>query len=231
MDTPHVLIVDDEESIRFTLSQTLAALPVEIDTAASGEQALKHVAQKKVAVILLDLRMPGMDGMEVFGRLRESRPEIPVIIITAHGSIPCTVEAMRLGAVDFLMKPFLPQEVRSAVARVLERGKQTDSRIADYAAAFTWAKHCMSQRHVDAAIEHLRRAISISPERPEAYNLLGAVHELRGHVHEALNHYRVAWNLDATYEPSRLNIERATGRDAQRQPIVFGELRQASAES
>ena len=145
MDTPHVLIVDDDESIRFTLSQTLAALPVEIDTAASGEQALEHVAQKKVAVILLDLRMPGMDGMEVLGRLRESRPDIPVIIITAHGSIPCTVEAMRLGAVDFLMKPFLPQEVRSAVVRVLERGKQTDSRIADYAAAFTWAKHCVSR--------------------------------------------------------------------------------------
>ena len=163
MDIPHVLIVDDDESIRFTLSQTLAALPVEIDTAASGEQALEHVAQKKVAVILLDLRMPGMDGMEVLGRLRESRPDIPVVIITAHGSIPCTVEAMRLGAVDFLMKPFLPQEVRSVVARVLERGKQTDSRIADYAAAFTWAKHCMTERHVDAAIEHFAAPFPFPP--------------------------------------------------------------------
>ena len=229
MDKPHVLIVDDDESIRFTLSQAIASLSVEIDTAANGEEALEHVGREKVAVVLLDLRMPGMDGMHVLERLHESRPDIPVVIITAHGTIESALDATKLGAVEFLLKPFLPQEVRAVVARVLDHSKQTEGEVADYAACFGSAKRCMAQGHADAAIEHLRKAISISPERPEAYNLLGAIHEIRGEMHEALNNYRVAWNFDPTYEPSRLNIERATTLRGEGQPIVFGELREASA--
>ena len=171
-----------------------------------------------------------MDGMQVLERLRESRPDIPVVIITAHGTVQTAVSATKLGAVEFLVKPFLPHEVRAIVARVLAHGTVTESEVADYAACFESAKRCLGQRHADAAIEHLRKAISISPERPEAYNLLGAIHELRGEMHEALNDYRVAWDFDATYEPSRLNIERATRRDGRGQPIMFGELREASAE-
>jgi DNA-binding NtrC family response regulator len=227
MNKPRVLIVDDEENIRFTLTQALASLPLDIDTAAEGEQALKKVEQGKFSLILLDLRMPGMDGMQVLERLRESRPEIPVVVLTAHGTIETAVDAMQLGAIEFLQKPFVPEDVRRLVSRVLERGK-LGADAADYAACFELAKRCLSERHATAAIEHLRKAISLAPDRPEAYNLLGAIHELHGEITEALNNYRAAWNFDPAYEPARLNIERATSSQPRSGPIRFGELREAS---
>jgi DNA-binding NtrC family response regulator len=225
MDQPHVLIVDDEENIRLTLSQALTTLAADIDTAASGQEALAKVEDRTFSVILLDLRMPGMDGMQVLERLRESRPEIPVIIITAHGTIESAVDAMQMGAIEFLQKPFLPDDVRRLVSRVLQRGKLRESEAADYATHFELAKRCLSQRHVVAAIEHLRTAVSISPERPEAYNLLGAIHEIRGEMPEALNSYRAAWSYDASYRPAQLNIERATSAHPRSKPILLGELR------
>ena len=228
MDQPRILVVDDEENIRFTVSQALASLPVEIDTAVDGQQALNKVAAGKFAVILLDLRMPGIDGMHVLERLRESRPEIPIVIITAHGTIELAVEAMKFGAIEFLQKPFVPNDVRSLVRRVIERGKLVESEAADYATCFELAKRCLSERQHDAAIEHVHRAIAISPERPEAYNLLGAIQELHGDFYEALNNYRVAWNYDATYEPSKQNLERATTIDRRDKPILLGELRESS---
>jgi DNA-binding NtrC family response regulator len=116
MNKPHVLIVDDEENIRFTLSEALDSLPASIDSAANGQEALDKVEQQVYSIILLDLRMPGMDGMQVLERLRESRPEIPVVIITAHGTIESAVDAMKLGAIEFLQKPFPPSRCGSLSA-------------------------------------------------------------------------------------------------------------------
>jgi CheY-like chemotaxis protein len=227
MGRPHVLIADHDERSRFALSSAIESLPVRIDTAADGEQALTYVYQQRYSLILLDLFEPGMDGMHVLTRLQESRPEIPVIVVTAHGTVEAAAKATKLGAIEFLQKPVVPEELRQLVARVLEHGKLTQCEATCYARLFEWAKRCLSQRLQDAAAEHLRKAISISPERPEAYNLLGVIHELKGEMYEALNNYRVAWDFDGTYEPSRLNLERATGPDRRTRPIVFGEIRAA----
>jgi DNA-binding response OmpR family regulator len=220
-----VLIVDDEKNIRFTLSQAIASLPVEVDTAENGEQALEKVDEGRFAAILLDLRMPGIDGMEVLRRLRDERPEIPVVIITAHGNIESAVEAMKLGAIEFLPKPFVPNEIRSLVSRVLDRHKLADEEAHDYATCFELAKRCIAERHFDAAAEHLKRATGIDPERPEAFNLLGVIHELRREHTEAMNNYRVAYHTDPTYAPSRENLERAGSSMERTKPIVIGELR------
>ncbi len=231
MPADSVLIVDDEENIRFTLSQTLASLPAEVETAADGEQALAKVEQRPFSLILLDLRMPGMDGMDVLRRLAELRPEIPVLIITAHGSISSAVEAMKLGAVEFLQKPFTPDEIRAQVRRILDRQRLPEGESSNYAASFELAKKCLAQRRFDAAAQHLRKAISIAPERPEAFNLLGVIHEIRGESHEALNNYRTAWNFDPTYEPAQKNIERATSDHPRFGMIDLGELREDSDRS
>lgn len=225
-----VLIVDDEKNIRLTLSQAIAALSVDVDTAQNGEQALTKVGEDGFALILLDLRMPGMDGMEVLRRLRDDRPEIPIVIITAHGNIESAVEAMKLGAIEFLQKPFVPAEVRALVARVLDRHKLSDTEAKEYGTCFELAKRCISERHYDAAVEHLKRATGIDPNRPEAFNLLGVIHELRGEIPEAMNHYRVAWHTDATYKPASENLERAGKIDRQRKPISLGELRGSEKE-
>jgi len=112
-----ILIVDDEKNIRMTLSQSLESLETETDTAGNGEEALAKLKEKDFGLILLDIRMPGIDGMEVLRQVREIRPDIRIIMITAYGTIESAVEAIKLGAVDFLQKPFDPDEIRALVSR------------------------------------------------------------------------------------------------------------------
>ena len=121
MDSRRVLIVDDEKNIRFSLSKALEKLEVPVETAASGEEALGKLTQADYDLMLLDLRMPGMDGMEVLRQVSQQLPELKVIIITAYGSLDLAVEAMRLGAVDFLQKPIDVTQVREMVRRILEK--------------------------------------------------------------------------------------------------------------
>jgi DNA-binding response OmpR family regulator len=205
-----ILIVDDEKNIRLTLSQTLETLGAEIDTAANGEEALAKLKGREFGLILLDIRMPGMDGMEVLHRVREIRPDIRVIMITAYGTIESAVEAMKLGAVDFLQKPFDPDQVRELVSRVMDREKLEGQKLVDYTSSIELAKKCIGDRHFDAAIEHMRKAIFIDPGRPEAFNLLGALMEIRGDRVEAQKNYRAALSLDPSYEPAVKNLHRST---------------------
>ncbi len=224
MKEKSVLIVDDEKNIRLTLSQALEALEVETDTAANGEEALAKLKEKEFGLILLDLKMPGMDGMEVLRRVREIRPDIRVIIITAYGTIESAVEAMKLGAVDFIQKPFSPDEIRGLVSRVMDREKLDEQKAVDYGSSIELAKRCIGDRHFDAAIEHVRRAISLDFGRPEAFNLLGALMEIQGDRIEAQKNYRAALSLDPSYEPAIKNLQRSTeGRWRQAGGILLGE--------
>jgi DNA-binding NtrC family response regulator len=133
MTAKPVLIVDDEKNIRLTLSIALEPLGLESDSAMNGEEALQMLREKDYRLVLLDLKMPGMDGMEVLRRLRDIRPDIRVIIITAHGTIESAVEAMKLGAVDFIQKPFAPKEIRDLVTAVINRDRIDERQAADYA--------------------------------------------------------------------------------------------------
>jgi DNA-binding response OmpR family regulator len=210
MEAKPILIVDDEKNICLTLSQALEVLGVETDTALDGEEALVKLGNKEFGLILLDLRMPGMDGMEVLRRVREIRPDIRIIILTAYGSIGSAVEAMKLGAVDFIEKPFSVEEIRELVSRVIDREKLDQQKMVDYTSWVELAKRSMGDRHFDAAVEHVRHAIFINPGRPEAFNLLGALMEIKGDRIEAQKHYRAALSLDPSYEPAIRNLQRST---------------------
>ncbi len=118
-----VLIVDDEKNIRLTLSTSLETLGLETDSAEDGREALVKLRDKEFGIVLLDLRMPGLNGMDVLRQAIKSRPDIRVIILSAYGTIDLAVEAMKLGAVDFIPKPFVPEEIRERVVRVLDREK------------------------------------------------------------------------------------------------------------
>jgi DNA-binding response OmpR family regulator len=205
-----VLIVDDQKNIRLTLSEALLSLGVEVDAASSGEEGLTKVKEREFSLILLDLKMPGMDGMEVLRRVREIRPDIRIIIITAYGTIESAVEAMKLGASDFIQKPFTPEEIRELVTRVMNREKIDADKAKDYSTSIELAKRCIGDYHFDAAVEHVHRAIFFDPGRPEAFNLLGALEEIRGNRLNAQNHYRAALSLDPSYKPAMANLERAT---------------------
>ncbi len=205
-----ILIVDDEKNIRLTLSQALETLGAEIDTAANGEEALTKLKEKGFGLILLDIRMPGMDGMEVLRRVREIRPDIRIIMITAYGTVESAVEAMKLGAVDFLQKPFEPEEIRELVLRVMDRENLDEMKSIDYSSSIELAKRCIGNRQFGAAAEHVRKAIFVDTQRPEAFNLLGALMEIQGNRAEAQKNYRAALSLDPSYEPAIQNLHRST---------------------
>jgi len=211
MANEKILVVDDEKNIRMTISYALEPAGYEVDTAANGEEALEQLEGKRHDLILLDLRMPGMDGIEVLRRVVEHYPHTRVAIITAHGTVTNAVEAMKLGAIDFIQKPFTPQEIRDLAADVLARaeiGEQRES--LDYETQLRLVKHLASRRELETAKQYARQAIGADPSRPQAFNLLGALHEIDGNQSEAMKNYRVALDLDPTYQPAHHNLNRPT---------------------
>lgn len=221
MEDRSILIVDDEKNIRLTLSQALESSGWETDTAANGEEALLKLKEREFRLILLDLKMPGMDGMEVLRRVSEIRPEIRVIMMTAYGTIDSAVEAMKLGACDFIQKPFVPDEIRDLVSRVMDREKLSEQKALDYDSSIELAKRSIGDRHFEAALEHVRKAISLDPNRPEAFNLLGALIEIQGDRLEAQKNYRVALSLDPSYKPAIENLQRSTSWQPRQKGLVF----------
>jgi DNA-binding response OmpR family regulator len=217
-----ILVVDDEKNIRLTLSQALETLGMPVQTAGDGEEALQKLQDSDFSLVLLDLKLPGMDGLEVLRRIRESRPKTRVIMITAHGTIAYAVEAMKLGAVDFLRKPFSPSEIRRLVSQVLERQDQEGEGLPGYQNLIIEARHRIREGGLESAWEFTRRAVAADPARVEAYNLLGALLEIKHDRLEAQKFYRAALEIDPTYRPAGDNLERITSR-RQLGPIDLGE--------
>jgi len=119
--TGRILVVDDEAMTCEQLSEVLTAEGHEVQAVASGELALASLDKGPFHLVLSDLRMPGMGGMTLLKKVVKDHPRTAVVIMTAHGSIETAVEAMRVGASDFLLKPFRVSEVGLVVARVLDK--------------------------------------------------------------------------------------------------------------
>jgi len=119
----HVLVVDDEGANRYSVSKTLQRVGYVVSEAASGEEALDVVASQDFDVVLTDIRMQGIDGVELLRRVKEQSPDAIVILMTGYASLGTAVEALRLGAHDYLIKPSSSQDIRQSVARGIERAR------------------------------------------------------------------------------------------------------------
>ena len=113
-----VLIVEDEEKLRRVMQLQLASAGFEVDQAGTAEQGLKMV--DRADLVLTDLRLPGMDGLDLLARIRQQNTVVPVVIMTAFGSIETAVEAMKRGATDFLLKPFSLDHLMTSVTKAME---------------------------------------------------------------------------------------------------------------
>ena len=220
----HILIVDDEPNVRLVFRTALQSSDHTLSTADNGESALRWIAETQFDLVLLDLQMPGMNGMEVLRRIRATNNDVPVVIITAHGSVPDAVEAMKLGAIDFLRKPLSPDELRKVVAEVLARHapeaepaqSQAQPRVdiepASVESQFTLhlirAKRAVNRRAFDAAEIFLKQAIGLRPDSAEAHNLMGVLHEMRSNHDASYKEYRAALKHDRHYEPAKHNMQR-----------------------
>ncbi len=114
---PHVLIVDDELNIRRVLAAMLAREGYEVTAAADGEQALAVLQKTPVHVVVTDLVMPRLGGLELLARVAAEFPDVPVIVITAHGTVDSAVQALKAGAFDYITKPFEQEELKKVIAK------------------------------------------------------------------------------------------------------------------
>jgi len=121
MAEPVLLVVDDEEGIRDSLSDIFGDEGYNVLTSSSGEDALKILEDNQVDLVLLDIWLPGIDGLETLGKLKVLHPELPVIMISGHGNIELAVKATKIGAYDFLEKPLSLERVLLVVQRALEK--------------------------------------------------------------------------------------------------------------
>ena len=118
-----ILVVDDEKDIRRALEFVLTREGYAVESASNGIEAIEKIKSEDLALVITDLRMEGMDGFDVLRRTQETDSSIPVMIMTAYGSIESAVEAMKKGAVDYIVKPFIHEELRLTIKRVLEHSK------------------------------------------------------------------------------------------------------------
>jgi two-component system nitrogen regulation response regulator NtrX len=118
---PRVLVVDDEQAIRDALRMTLEYEGYRVAEAATGPEGLERIAKETPDLVLLDIKMPRMDGLEVLGRIHESHPELPVVMVSGHGTVSTAVEALRNGAHDFMEKPLDREVVLHRIRTVLDQ--------------------------------------------------------------------------------------------------------------
>lgn len=120
MKHPLILIIDDEEQLCWALERALQQEGYSMLTATGGRQGLALIKEKNPSLVVLDLKMPEMDGLEVLKKARKLQPKLPVIMLTAHGTIETAIEAMKLGAVDFIAKPFDLNELKLVIKQNLK---------------------------------------------------------------------------------------------------------------
>ena len=114
-----ILVIDDERNMRWVLERALAKAGYDVVTAERGEQGIQRFARHAVDLVLLDLKMPGMDGMTVLRELRRQNRTVPILLLTAYATVPTAVEALRIGANDYLRKPFDVETVLATIHRYL----------------------------------------------------------------------------------------------------------------
>ena len=195
-----ILVADDERNIRKNLGMVLEAAGYQVDEAADGDEALSLCKQNHPDIAFVDLHMPKMAGLEVLAQIRTLSPKTAAVIITAYGSAANAVEAMKLGAVDFLEKPFDPKIIGILAEEILFR-----QRLGSHG-SFDDLMHLAElargrKAHVEARA-YLKAAMSRAFERPESYYWLGVLCEDEPDQKRAIQYYYMAVSADRTYEPA-----------------------------
>ena len=124
-DTPTVFIVDDDARMRAAMQRLLKTVGLHSESFATPQDFLRHKLPDSPSCLVLDVRLPGMSGLEVQSKLNEAGARIPIIFITSHGDIPMTVQAMKSGAVEYLTNPFRDQDLIDAIQQALKRANET----------------------------------------------------------------------------------------------------------
>lgn len=127
MAKPTIFVVDDDEAVRHSLHMLLTAQGFSVNTYPSAQEFLEASGVHGEGVLLLDIRMPGLSGLDLQAKLRAKHDNLPIVFITAFGEVPLAVDAMKAGAVDFIEKPFTKAAILDSIGRALDLGAQARS--------------------------------------------------------------------------------------------------------
>jgi len=223
----HILIVDDEANVRLNFRVALERKDYEISEAGSAEQALEVLARHPFALAILDMRLPGLDGLELLAKMRENEIKVPAMFVTAYGDVLHAVKAMKLGAIDFIEKPLLPDDLRKIVAEIIARHAPQDDLPAEtFSAHIVAAKRCLNLRAFAKARLHLVKALELNPKSVEAFNLAGVLAEILEDYDKAKKCYGRAIKFDKNYEPAQQNMRRLFEVDhfgSSKEPVNLGD--------
>ena len=203
-----ILIVDDESNIRLGLNKCLAKEGYYIEEASNGEEALQLIYNKKYDLILMDVQMPELNGFDVLKRIRKFGNSTRVIMMTAFGTVEMAVDSMKIGAVDFLSKPFTISKVRDVVKEVLDKDMNILRVDKDISRYIEEARDAIFNKDYDKAKFCLKEALVNDSSSAKIQNLLGVIEEKTGDRQLAQKYYRAALSLDPTYEPADNNLKR-----------------------
>lgn len=167
MDNKSILIVDDEKITAFYLKDLLTAANYTVTIAQNGEEALEHLSKTTFSLMITDLVMPGINGFALIRRVKETHPELPVFILTAHGSYDVARKAQTIGTDDYLLKPINPVQLHAALSRTLEKKSQ---------------KMVSAFSKLGEANHALNQIIGTSEPMQEVYRLIEKARISRGHV-------------------------------------------------
>ena len=129
METMKLMLVDDEERFLSTTKKLLEKAGLEVVTATSGSEALDRLREHDVHVVILDVKMPGMDGIETLRAIKREHPMVEVIMLTGHGTVESAVEGLKSGAIDFLTKPADIKDLIDKAEDAFEKRKKVEERI------------------------------------------------------------------------------------------------------
>ena len=146
-----VFVVDDDQSVLEALSSLIRSIGLNVETYASAQEYLRRASQQSPACLVLDVRMPGLSGLDLQRELAKQGRDIPIIFVTAHGDIPMTVKAMKAGAAEFLSKPFRDQDLLDAICQALARDRASTLARADLAEV-RWRYATLTQREKEVAM-------------------------------------------------------------------------------
>ncbi len=196
-DFGRILVVDDEPDFVDTLGELLSATGLSAETTTDPGDALDRVARGDYALLIADLIMPGLDGMELLRRVRESSPDTEVVIATAYGTVETAVEAIRAGAADFLAKPFESRRIVEVIGRVMEmrrlrmENRQLREQLAALSRTAMLSEHRPDELQSDSASARPGR-VSEDPATPtrslaevERDAIVAALKRLRGNLSRA----------------------------------------------
>ncbi|HUX83501.1 MAG TPA: sigma-54 dependent transcriptional regulator [Halothiobacillus sp.] len=183
--TSRILVVDDEDKMRRLLEMALVAMGHDVVQAADGQEALALYTENPFDLILTDLRMPKLDGIGLLKAIRERGDDIPVVVLTAHGSVASAVEAMKLGATDYIIRPFEMSTVELAVSRALAMDRvQRENRFLREERERGWGEFIGQSQNMQDLYQLIRQ---VAPARSSVF-VLGETGTGKELVAQAIHH-------------------------------------------